>query len=211
MLKCNVEIREGKLNNIELRKQGIVPGVFYGPKEKSTPIKIKEGELLKLYNQAGESSIVILNDGKEEHESLIHDIQFDAVTGKPIHVDFYIIEKGKKVEVSVPLKFIGEAPAEKTLGGVLVKVMYEFEIEAMPKDLPHEIEVDISSLVDFDTQIHVKDIKLPAGVVAKADPEEVVALVQAHKEEKLDEPATIDISSIEVEKKGKEETPEETQ
>jgi len=209
MLKINAEIRDGKSNNIELRKSGFVPAVFYGPKQKSTAIKIKETEFMKIYSDAGESSVITLADGSEDHEALIHDVQFDAVSGKPIHADFYVIEKGKKVSVAVPLKFVGESLAEKTLGGVLVKVMYEIEIEAMPKDLPHEIEIDISSLVDFEAQIQVKDIKIPNGVEIKAEPEEVVALVQEHKEEKIDEAPAVDLASIEVEKKGKEETPAE--
>lgn len=202
MLTIKAEKREGKNTNVELRKQGIIPAVFYGPKESNTPIKINESDFMKIYENAGESTVINLNDGSTDHEALIHDVQFDAVTGRPIHADFYIIEKGKKVEVSVPLSFIGEAPAEEQLGGVLVKVMHELDIEAMPKDLPHEIEVDISSLVNFETQILVKDLKIPAGVEVKAEPDEVVALVQEHKEEVIEE-TTPDLDSIEVEQKGK--------
>jgi large subunit ribosomal protein L25 len=147
---------------------------------------------------------VFLNDGKDEHETLIQDVQFDPVSERPIHADFYVVEKGKKVNVNIPLSFIGVSPAEKTLGGVLIKVMHELEIEAMPKDLPHELEVDISSLTDFDSQIHAKDIKLPNGVELLTEPEEVVALVQAAKEEDLTSaPESVDMSSVEVEQKGK--------
>jgi len=206
MVTIKAEIREGKENNIVLRKKGFVPSIFYGPKQKSTPIKIKEGDFIKVYSEVGESSVIILDDGQEQHEALIHDVQFDAVSGKAIHADFYVIEKGKKVSVAVPFNFIGEAPAEKTLGGVLVKVMYELEVEAMPKDLPHSIDIDISVLVDFESQIHVSDIKLPAGVESKVELEEVIALVQAHKEEVIEEtPAEVDLTKIEVEKKGKDE------
>jgi large subunit ribosomal protein L25 len=211
MLKIKAEIRDSKSNNFELRKMGFVPAIFYGPKQKSTPIKIKESEFMKIYSDAGESSVITLFDGSEEHEALIHDVQFDAVSGKSIHVDFYIIEKGKKVSVAVPIKFVGESPAEKILGGVLIKVMHEIEIEAMPKDLPHEIEIDISTLIDFSSQIHVSDVKVPNGVEIKSEPEEVIVLVQEHKEEKIEE-TPVDISDIEVEKKGKEEeTPAEEQ
>jgi len=206
MLTIKAEIRDGKENSAELRKAGIIPAVFYGPKQTSTSVKIKEGDFIKAYAEAGESSVLILDDGTEQHEALIHDVQFDAVSSRPVHVDFYVIEKGKKVEVAVPLEFIGQAPAEKTLGGVLVKVAHEIEIKALAKDLPHNIEVDVSSLVDFDSQIHASDIKLPAGVELVTDAEEVIVLVQAHKEEVIEDvAATVDLSSIEVEKKGKEE------
>ncbi len=206
MLTIKAEIRDGKENSVQLRENGLIPAVFYGPKQTSTSVKIKEGDFIKAYNEAGESSVIILDDGAEQHEALIHDVQFDAVSSRPVHADFYVIEKGKKVEVSVPLEFVGQSPAEKTLGGVLVKVAHEIEIKAMPKDLPASIEVDISSLVDFESQIHASDIKLPAGVELVTDAEEVIALVQEHKEEVIEDvAAAVDLSSIEVEKKGKEE------
>ena len=86
---------------------------------------------------------------------------------------------------------------------------HEIEIEAFPKDLPHSIEVDVSSIVDFDTQIKVGDLKLPAGVTAKTDADEVVALAAAAKEEVEEVAAPIDMSAIEIsEKKGKKEEEE---
>jgi large subunit ribosomal protein L25 len=104
--------------------------------------------------------------------------------------------------VDIPLEFEGVSPAVKDLGGSLVKVMHEVKISAMPKDLPHNIIVDISSLVDFQSQILAKDIKVPAGVELMENPEEVVALVSEPREEK-EETAPVDLSAIEVEKKGK--------
>jgi large subunit ribosomal protein L25 len=209
MLKLQVEKREVNEKSQDLKKDGFFPAVFYGPKEKSASIKIKEIDFIKTYKEAGESSIVFLNDGSTEHETLIHDVQFDAVSERPIHADFYVIEKGKKVNVHVPLTFVGVAPAEKSLGGVLVKVMHEIEIESMPKDLPSELEIDISSLVDFDSQIQAKDIKLPLGVELLTDPEEVLALVQEAKEEDFEAaPESVDMASVAVEKKGKTEEEE---
>jgi large subunit ribosomal protein L25 len=209
MLKINAEKRDVNEDLSEIRKNGAIPAVFYGPKEESTSIKIKLADFLKIYREAGESSVIVLNDGKEDHQALIHEVQIDPISDKPLHVDFYIIEKGKKVNIHVPLVFIGESPAEKNLGGILVKVMHELEIEAMPIDLPHEIQVDISSLVDFESQIHAKDVKIPANVTLLSDPDEVVVLVQEAKEEIIEEaPVEADLASIQVEKKGKEETEE---
>lgn len=208
MTKLKAELREGKNTNDILRKEGIIPAVFYGPKQKSTPIKIDEAAFTKLYEEVGESSIVTLNDGKEDHDVLIHDVQFHAVSGKPVHVDFYVIEKGKKVEVDVPLEFVGVSPAEKNLGGVLVKVMHEIAISAMPKDLPQQIKINIDSLVDFNSQIKASDIKLPEGVeLNEDDPDTVIALVQEPKEE-TEEEVVFDPDAIEVEEKGKKEDEE---
>lgn len=203
MIELKAEIRDKAEDNTKLRKTGYIPAVFYGAKEEATSIKVLESDFVSLYEKAGESSIISLNDGTNEHESLVHDVQFDAVSGRPIHVDFYVIEKGKKIEVAVPISFIGVSEAEKTLGGVLVKVAHEVEIEALPKDLPSELEADISALVDFDSQLKFSDIKLPEGVELKADADEVVALVQAPKEDEPEEVEEIDLDSIEVEEKGK--------
>ena len=133
-------------------------------------------------------------------------MQKDPIRGFPIHIDFLAIDMNKKVEVTVPIEFIGIAPAEKEGLGILVKTLHEIEVEALPKDLPHNISVDVSILVALDDQIHIKDITLPKGVTMITDENEVVALIAAIKEEVL-ETTPVDLSAIEVEKKGKKEEP----
>ncbi len=203
MLILNAKTRELKSDKAQMRKGGNIPAVFYGPKEASTPITINEVEFLKAYKEAGESSIITLKLGSEEHDTLLKDVQFDAVSLRPLHADFYVIEKGKKLKVNVPLEFVGVSAAVKNLGGILMKVMHEVEIEAMPKNLPHNITVDISSLVDFAAHIQAKDVKLPEGVELVSKSDEVIALVKEPREEKEEEAAPVDLASIEVEKKGK--------
>ena len=203
MIKLNVENRDKTQKSAVLRKAGKMPAVFYGKKEKSTPVIISKAEFKKVWREAGESSVIDLVGKNIEAEALIYDVDLDPVTDEPRHADFYVFEKGKKIEISVPLEFIGVAPAVKDMGGTLVKVMHEIEIEALPKDLPHNISVDICSLVNFDSQILAKDVKLPQGVALVAKSEEVVASVYETKEE-VEEVAPIDLASIEVQKKGKE-------
>ncbi len=205
MVTLNVQKRDKKNSNDYLRQTGVIPAVFYGEKEKSTPISVLMKDFLKVWESAGESTVITLNDGEKDHQALIHEVDLDPVTDKPIHVDFYVIEKGKKVEVDIPLEFVGVAPAIKELGGILVKVMHELKIKAEASKLPHKIEIDISPIVDFQTQIHVKDIKLPEGVELVDNPEEVVALVSEAKEEPEEPVAEASIADIEIEKKGKEE------
>ena len=181
-----------------------MPAVFYGPKETSTPVIVDAKEFAKVWKKAGESSVIILKDGKGvEHEALIYEVDVHPVSGTPRHADFYVIEKGKKVEVEVPLVFAGVAPAVKDLGGVLVKVMRQVKIEAAPRDLPHELSVDISKLALMTDVVHAKDIVLPKGVELKVKPEEIVASVTEIKEEVVETVAP-DLSAIEVEAKGKE-------
>lgn len=209
MLTLKAEKRDTRTEPNKIRMEGNIPAVFYGKKEASTPIAIRQIDFLKVWREAGESTVVTLETPEGPKESLIHDVEIDPVSGSPKHADFYVFEKGHKVEVELPVEFIGVSPAVKDLGGTLVKVVHEIRIEAMPKDLPHNISVDISTLLNFGDQILAKDLPLPSGVELKADPEEVVATVSAPREEKEEESAPVDLSSIEVEKKGKEETPEE--
>lgn len=189
-----------------LRAAGNLPAVMYGPKQAPTALTISKIDFDKVLKEAGESSVVTITGLDKPTDVLIHDVAFDARRGGVVHVDFYAIEKGKKLSVNVPLNFIGEAPAVK-LGGTLTKVRHEVEVLAEPSKLPKEIDVDISVLVDFEIQIHVSDLKVPAGVEITDDAEGVVALVQEVAEE-VEVAPVVDISTIEVEKKGKAETEE---
>jgi large subunit ribosomal protein L25 len=209
MLTLKAETRDINTQPDQIRKAGKVPAVFYGKKEASTPIAIRQTDFLKVWKEAGESSVVTLDTENGTKEALIHDVDLDPVTGSPRHADFYVFEKGHKVEVAIPLEFVGVSPAVKDLGGTLVQVVHELKVEAMPKDLPHNIEIDISGLLQFGDQILAKDIKLSSAVELKVSPDEVIATVSAPREEKEEEAAPVDLSSIEVEKKGKEESTEE--
>ena len=208
MLTLTVEKRDTKANLNANRKAGKIPAIFYGRKEKSTPIWVPEKDFLKVLKKAGETSVIELKSGEHELQALIHEIDADPVTDVIRHADFYVIEKDKKLELSIPIHFIGISPAVKDLGGILVKVLHEIKIEALPKDLPQSFEVDISSLATFESQILAKDIKLPAHVELKINSDDVVAAVDQPREEKEEEVAPIDLASIEVEKKGKDEVAE---
>jgi large subunit ribosomal protein L25 len=196
-------------SSAKLSKEGLMPAVVYGPKQEAVSIALSLLEFKRILRDEGESSVIELSGlGKATMQVLIHDVDRDPVTSVPRHADFYAIEKGAKVEVAVPLSFIGESAAVKA-GANLVKVMHELEISADAADLPHEIEIDISVLAEVGDQIHVSDIKLPKGVIAQVEGEEVVALVQEVAVEEETESAGPDMDSIEVEKKGKTDEEEE--
>lgn len=180
-----------------------MPAVLYGKKTESMPISVTQKDFLKVWKEAGESGVVTLRGAQGSFDVLIQDVDVDPVTDAPRHADFYVFEKGKKIEVEVPLEFVGVSPAVKDLGGNLVKVLHELKISADPQNLPHDISVDISSLVNFESQILASDIVLPAGVVLVEQPHEVVASIAAPKEEEAEEAAPVDLSTIEVVKKGK--------
>lgn len=187
-----------------LLADGLMPAVVYGPKQEAVSIALSGRDFEKVLRTAGESSVIELSGLGSDIQVLIHEVDRDPVTNVPRHADFYAIEKGAKVEVAVPLTFVGESPAVKA-GASLVKVMHELEIEAAPADLPHDIEVDISSLSEIGAQVLVSDLKIPARVEVKADPEQVVVLVQEVAVEEETPAEAVDMGAIEVEKKGKDE------
>jgi len=210
----------------DLREKGILPAVLYGHKIKNLNLELDLKEFEKIYKEAGESSLItlVIAKGKDEAEAsslslnveekkqkflvLIHDIQFDHLTEKPIHIDFYQPELKEEVEVTVPLIFEGEAPAVKDLGGTLVKNISEVEVKALPQNLSHEIKVDIGNLKTFEDNILIKDLIVSKEVKILKEPEEIVAVVARPEkvEEELEKPVEEKVEEVEkVEKKPKEE------
>ena len=191
-----------------LRAQDLIPAVYYGAGKDAVSISVPLKEFSKVFKDAGETTTVSLQLGGEKVNTLIHDIQRDPITGTPTHIDFLVIDMNKEIEVPVPIEFTGLAEAEKNGLGTLVKVMHEIHVKALPANLPHSFTVDVTRLATLEDQIHVKDIALADGVVLVGSPDDVVALVTPFVEEKEEAPA-FDPNAVEVEKKGKEETPEE--
>lgn len=209
VLKISAKIREELGNkNDALRAGGEIPVVLYGPGIKNYNLSVAEKNFESIYQQAGSSSLVSLEVAgvKEQFSVLINDVSCDPVSGKVLHVDFYQPDLTKEIEAKVPLVFVGESPAVKDLAGTLVKNISELALKALPQKLPREIKVDISSLVNFESSIAVKDLDLPEGVKTLKNPEEIVALaVEAQKvEEELEKPIeekVEDVAKVEKEKK----------
>jgi len=184
MTKLKAKTRDEKLKAKKIRRDKMIPAVIYGQGKKARHIALKYLDFEKLYDQIGESSLVDLDiDGKNEIKALIHDVQTDPISGKYIHADFYEVDLTKKVTVAVELEFTGEAPIVKNEGGILIKHLNEIEIECLPTDLVKKFKVDVSGLTDFNSAIHVKDLKISDKVEILNDPDEVVINVSEPKEE----------------------------
>jgi len=197
---------------VKTRSQGLVPAVLYGHNKKNQNLTVNGLEFKKLFDQTGESKLIDLAiDDKKPVKILIHDVQFNPLKGDVDHVDFYQIKEDEKITTEIELEFINEAPAVKELGGVLVKTYDAVEIECLPAELEKmdKITVDLSVLKSFGDAVHIKDLKVPAGVKIMVEPEEVVALVEQIAEEKVEEIKPIEsvegIVKEEV-KEGEEET-----
>ena len=196
MLELEIKPRTMRESNRELRAQGVMPAVLYGPKESSTPITVNSQVFERLFKQAGETTIIKLKGVGDEKDTLIHDVQLHPVTDKPLHADFYVLEKGKKIEIKIPLEFVGVAPAEKA-GHIIVKALHEVEIEVLPTELPQHLEVDISKLENVGDHITAKEIKLPPSGELKTNPEEIVVSITAFVEEKIEVVEEVKLAEIE--------------
>lgn len=186
----------------EGRTAGLIPSVLYGHSVEPQIFWVKYLDFSKLYAKAGESSIISLTPDKGKTANvLIQVVQRDPLSSRFTHIDFYQVRMDEKLETNVPLEFIGEAPAVREAGGILVKTLEEVEISCLPKDLPHSITVDIAILKTFDNQIKVRDLPFPTGVEVLTDAETMVALVEAPRTEAemaaLDEKVEADVTKVE--------------
>ncbi|HLC89815.1 MAG TPA: 50S ribosomal protein L25 [Patescibacteria group bacterium] len=167
-----------------LRTQGKIPAVLYGHEIKPINLILNYSEFEKIFRQAGESTLVdLLIDQKNPVKVLIQDFQTDPVSSRFIHVDFHQVRMDEKLHAKISLKFIGESPAVKENGGILVTNFNFLEVECLPNDLVHEIEVDLSVLKNFSDSVSVSKIKVPAGIQILTKPEEVAVLVQEPRSE----------------------------
>jgi large subunit ribosomal protein L25 len=201
--------------NESLRQEGLIPGILYGRKIKNQLVKVNEKDFREVFERAGESTLVDLTvDDQEKVEVLIHEIQKNPVTEKYIHIDFYQIRRGEKITAKITLDFIGESPAVKNQDGVLIKSYDELEIKCLPKDLIHDIKVNLSKLENLEDAIRIKDLDIPKEIETLADEENVIATVApprtAEELEELEEKVEEKVEGVEVEK-GKEREEESTE
>lgn len=184
----------------KMRKAGQLPAVLYGHNVPTIALSINAREFDKLLRKAGESTIVelVTDDGKT-HPVLIHEFQRHYLTSVPTHVDFYQVSMTQKLKAKVSLEFTGESKAVKQLGGVLVKILSEVEVECLAVDLPHNVTISLDSLQTLQDTIHVKDLVAPAKVKILTAGEEMIAKVQPPREVEveLSAPVVEDISKVE--------------
>lgn len=144
----------------KLRKEGSLPANLFGKKIKSVAVQVQERQFKEVYGKVGETGLVELMLEKKAHPVLVHNVSYHPVTRFPLHVDFFQVDLKEKVVTKVPLSFVGDSPAVRDKLGVLLHILSEVEIEALPVDLPEKIEVDISGLKAVGDTIKVSDLKV---------------------------------------------------
>ncbi|MFC1749039.1 50S ribosomal protein L25 [Pseudomonadota bacterium] len=189
-VNLEVTTRDPKLKAKGLRRESIIPAVFYGKKIEPVSIQMDYQTFRKVYIAGGQSAIIDLNiDGKQSEKVLVQDINLNPLTGKIDHVDFVKVNMKEEVTANVPIEVVGTAPAVKDLGGILNTVKTEITVKCLPTELPQSVEVDVSDLEEFGASIHISDLKLPEGVVVQDTPEDVVLNVVAPRIQEEEEAA----------------------
>ncbi|MFQ5452214.1 MAG: 50S ribosomal protein L25 [Candidatus Paceibacterota bacterium] len=191
----------------KLRNDGLIPANIYGEAHKSQAISLKNLDFLKTYRKTGETQVIHLKLGNNDIPVLIHNVQLHPVTDNVLHIDFRRVDLTKKTQTEVPLKTTGEAQAIVSKTGDLLHLAESVLVEALPTDIPSEIEVDISGLKAPGDEIKISDLPVPNKVSIIDETDKVVVKIVEHKEEK----AEAEIPETEVETSAKEDDKEKAE
>ncbi len=169
-----------------LRREGITPAHLFGQGLDSVAVQCPTPDLQRAIAQKGTTRLMDLklDTEKEARSVFIREIQRDAISGELIHVDFYQVNKNRKIRVAVPVVLVGDAPAAKLKNNIIEQLMSEVEVESLPGDLPPQIEVDITPLAEANQAMRVSDIKVKSGVTIMAGLEQLIVKVSTIAEEK---------------------------
>ncbi len=207
-LKVQTRAQAGRTAVKRIKQQGLVPAVIYGGKDQPQNLQVNAREISGLLARAVSEHLLVeleIANGADivNRLALIQEVQHDALKGDVLHVDFRAVRTDEKIHAEVPIEPVGEATGVKNFGGVLEVALHSLVVECLPRDLPEVISIDVSEL-GVGQAIHVKDVSLPDGVTAKADPDLTVVLVAAPRVEA--EPVTVVVAAQpEVLKEKKEE------
>lgn len=195
----NAQVRDASKKANNLRKEGLLLAEFYGKGEENVSLQFDYQEFRKLYREAGDNTVIDLKiEGGKDKKVLVQGVQYHPVSGEFMHIDFINVNMNEEVTANVPITLVGTAPAVKELAGTLFQALDELEIKCLPADLIHDLELDVSSLVDFHSALHVSDIKVPDSIEVLTEAERTVATVQAPREESEEEEGPTDVSEVGV-------------
>lgn len=191
-LKVRVQARDALGKHArKLRAQGMVPGNISGGGKPSTAIQMDERELKEIIKTPGAPILRIsVEPGGGTDTALLAKVERDAVSTAILHADFRRVVLSQPIKARVPLHTEGDAPAVKLYNGVLLHLMETVEVEALPRNLPEALTIDISGLTELNSTLTAKDIKAPANVQVHVAPDEPVITIKAPRVETAEEAAT---------------------
>ena len=172
-----------------LRRQGIIPTHLLGHDVESVALQCDAAQLKKVLIQAGKTRLISLKLGKVKRPRnvMVREIQKDPITGEVLHVDFYQVRMAEKIKMDVPIVLVGESPALKSKGNMLLQELNNITVECLPGQVPSSVELDLSPLTEAEQSIQVKDIVLGEGITVLNDPEHMVVKVSSRPIEKVEE------------------------
>ena len=212
METVTLEVKSRSADNSarDIRSEGLIPAVFYGPKQRNKNLTVDYQTFRRIFEKGGGNTVLELDvDGKEKVNVLVHELQHDPITDRFTHIDFKFVDLNKEVTTEVPLKAIGESKAVREDGGTLMQSREMITVKCIAKSIPKDIEFDITPLEDFHSVLHISDLKLPEGVEVLDDPELTVASVVAPRAEEEEAPVEEEAVATEEEAKGGQAKPEE--
>ena len=171
-LEIQVEARDKqrKRDAKRLLRSGKIPAILYGPKMAAVGLALDKKEFSRRVAGLQGSHLVRLKSGAAvlaEKVALVKDMQFHPITGDVIHADFYEVDLTAKIQVHVPLHFVGKAVGTAR-GGILQPIVREIEVECLPLDIPEFFDVDVTAL-DIGDSVHIEDLQMPEGVVSLSE------------------------------------------
>jgi large subunit ribosomal protein L25 len=201
-LKATTREQSGKGPSRRYRMEGLIPAVVYGKEDSAIPLTVEASDLQKIIRSKKEKHFIkLLIDGNRHTEkiSMLKELQYEPVSRRLYHVDFYEIIMDQKLTVDIPLNFTG-TPAGVVKGGELQHLKRELKISCMPSDLPAVIEVDISGL-EIGDSLKVRDISIPKGIAVVDHGD--VGIVMVYE---LKAAAVVETEETEIEETSSEET-----
>jgi len=182
-----------------LRRAGQLPAVVYGRGLSSDSVSVDAHEFEQLRRHAGPNTLIDLSvDGGKATPILVHDVQLHRVTRVPLHADLYVVRMTEELTVDVPLVSDGTSEAVENAGGMLLHVLENVRVRALPDHLPQSIHYSIDSLRTFDDAIHVRDLAIPSDATLLTDGDEIVAKVLPPRVEEEPEPVVAEAAEGEA-------------
>ena len=172
-------------------KEGKLPAVVFGKGEPSTPLSLNYIQFEKVFREAGESTLIdLIIEGEKGVKVLVSEVTHNPLSGKVNHANLHIVNLKEKITASVPIKVVGESPAVKSGEGLLLTLIDEVSVEALPTDLPHDIKVDISHLEQLDQGLSIKDLPIDFSkveILGHHPDDLVVKITYAEMKEEVEE------------------------
>lgn len=178
VLEARRRAQTGKGYSKRLRREGWIPGIFYGAGKTPVPLELERRAVESVIRTAGRNALISLalnGESESDVKTLLQEIQYHPISGEIMHVDLHLVLLTEKVRIQVPVVIHGIADGVRNQGGVLQHVMHRLDVECLPMEIPDHIEVDVSALQIGDA-VRVEDLRSRYPEIV-TDPEEVVVTI----------------------------------